>query len=425
MNVRMREAIAIALLPWAVVSSAQGDGLAPLYGASSETKPIVDSRMRFEGVDQDPMANDADAVTWRARLGFETGKAWNTALLAEGDFLWPLKSDYNSTTNGNTAYPVVADPETYEVNRLQLTNTSIPMTTLTLGPPAHRARRSPLRRQRRLAPERTDVRFVARRQQVARQYDVRRRLRHSGESRLRQGLAARTVRRRQRAGERVLSVPGRKADRRSATGWSLTRSLRFRRQSRDSIGDVRPAIRRRETAAALQARLRCVVRDAERVRRQSAYVRSRLLPGRSDGFVQAVQSRRRNGSSRGRRVKGFTTPLATLHKFQGWADKFLTTPTNGVEDRYVNAGVALKGVGPLDTLAALASYHDYEAERIAATTARKSMRRCKRSGNASPASSSTRTTTLTACSRTRRNSGCSWSTSGEKIEEPQRTAKKK
>ena len=24
--------------------------------------------------------------------------------------------------------------------------------------------------------------------------------------------------------------------------------------------------------------------------------------------------------------KGFTTPLATLHKFQGWADKFLTTP---------------------------------------------------------------------------------------------------
>lgn len=31
----------------------------------------------------------------------------------------------------------------------------------------------------------------------------------------------------------------------------------------------------------------------------------------------------------------FQTPLATLHKFNGWADKFLTTPTNGLEDSYV------------------------------------------------------------------------------------------
>lgn len=29
---------------------------------------------------------------------------------------------------------------------------------------------------------------------------------------------------------------------------------------------------------------------------------------------------------------GFRTPLATLHKFQGWADVFLTTPRDGIED---------------------------------------------------------------------------------------------
>ena len=33
--------------------------------------------------------------------------------------------------------------------------------------------------------------------------------------------------------------------------------------------------------------------------------------------------------------KGFTTPLATLHKFQGFADKFLTTPANGIRDTYI------------------------------------------------------------------------------------------
>jgi hypothetical protein len=35
---------------------------------------------------------------------------------------------------------------------------------------------------------------------------------------------------------------------------------------------------------------------------------------------------------------GFTTPLATLHKFQGFADKFLTTPGNGVTDLQIKAG---------------------------------------------------------------------------------------
>ena len=45
----------------------------------------------------------------------------------------PLVAHYNSTTNGKTTYPVVADPEAYEFNRLQLTNTSIADTTITLG----------------------------------------------------------------------------------------------------------------------------------------------------------------------------------------------------------------------------------------------------------------------------------------------------
>src|SRR3546814_8896470 len=31
-------------------------------------------------------------------------------------------------------------------------------------------------------------------------------------------------------------------------------------------------------------------------------------------------------------VFAFQTPLATLHKFQGWADLFLTTPSAGVRD---------------------------------------------------------------------------------------------
>jgi len=63
-------------------------------------------------------------------------------------------------------------------------------------------------------------------------------------------------------------------------------------------------------------------------------------------------------------VKGFTTPLATLHRFQGWADKFLATPVNGIEDLYLNAGYASKGVGPLETLGVTASWHEFESQRL-------------------------------------------------------------
>jgi hypothetical protein len=35
---------------------------------------------------------------------------------------------------------------------------------------------------------------------------------------------------------------------------------------------------------------------------------------------------------------GFSTPLATLHKYQGFADKFLNTPTNGIDDLQLKAG---------------------------------------------------------------------------------------
>ena len=38
------------------------------------------------------------------------------------------------------------------------------------------------------------------------------------------------------------------------------------------------------------------------------------------------------GADDGAALTSFQTPLATLHKFQGWADKFLTTPPNGIRE---------------------------------------------------------------------------------------------
>ncbi len=53
---------------------------------------------------------------------------------------------------------------------------------------------------------------------------------------------------------------------------------------------------------------------------------------------------------------GFATPLATGHKFQGWADKFLSTPGDGVENFYLG----IKGKAGVVNLGAI--YHDFKAE---------------------------------------------------------------
>jgi hypothetical protein len=42
-------------------------------------------------------------------------------------------------------------------------------------------------------------------------------------------------------------------------------------------------------------------------------------------------------------IYGFSTPLATLHAFNGWADKFLVTPADGIEDIYLTFGKTLSG----------------------------------------------------------------------------------
>ncbi|MDO6712450.1 alginate export family protein [Aliiglaciecola sp. 2_MG-2023] len=53
---------------------------------------------------------------------------------------------------------------------------------------------------------------------------------------------------------------------------------------------------------------------------------------------------------------GFSTPLATLHKFNGWADVFLGTPAEGLVDLSVTLSGQVAG-GSLT-----ATYHDFEAD---------------------------------------------------------------
>jgi len=79
-----------------------------------------------------------------------------------------------------------------------------------------------------------------------------------------------------------------------------------------------------------------------------------------DGFIIAGEYELL-GKAKGDSTKGFTTPLATLHKFQGFADVFLarTAKTNndGLIDMSIKAGYKSKEFGKL-----LAWYHKFDAQ---------------------------------------------------------------
>ena len=52
----------------------------------------------------------------------------------------------------------------------------------------------------------------------------------------------------------------------------------------------------------------------------------------------------------------FQTPLATLHLFNGWADKFLSTPVSGLQDTYL---ALIAKTGPVSWKG---SFHDFSSD---------------------------------------------------------------
>jgi len=56
------------------------------------------------------------------------------------------------------------------------------------------------------------------------------------------------------------------------------------------------------------------------------------------------------------------TPMATLHKFNGWADVFLTTPDAGLRDTYAGASCKLPAVKALPGLNATLMRHSFDSD---------------------------------------------------------------
>jgi hypothetical protein len=65
------------------------------------------------------------------------------------------------------------------------------------------------------------------------------------------------------------------------------------------------------------------------------------------------------GADKGVALTSLQFPLGTNFKFQGWADKLLTTPPDGVRDLYGSIGY-----GPLNGVTLQVAYHRFESDRL-------------------------------------------------------------
>ena len=338
-------------------SGASADGVDPLLTAARSSKPLVDLRLRFENVEQDGIPEEAHALTLRARLGFETGKAWNTSLLAETELLTPLQDDYNSTTNGHTGFPVVNDPESYEINRLQLANRSIPDTTIVVG------------RQRVLLD---DERFISRvgwRQNeqtfdavhVINQSIAKLTIDATYFNQVNRVLGKESALGRYH-GDSYLANVGYETPVGSLVGFGYW--LDFAEAPRDSSQTFGMRLSGKRSVNAIElAYLASYATQQEYAGNplrydEDFYVFELIGTLREVSLGTGIETLDGDG------VKAFATPLATFHKFLGWADKFTVTPPNGLEHHYATLGFARKSVGVFDTLGATLVYHRFESSRL-------------------------------------------------------------
>jgi len=93
-------------------------------------------RYRYEYVDEDPFTQNAHASTLRSRLTLQSGAWRGIAFLLEGDNVSEFTDNFNEgegNTPGRTEFPVVADPEGSEINQAYIDYKGIDKTDLRLG----------------------------------------------------------------------------------------------------------------------------------------------------------------------------------------------------------------------------------------------------------------------------------------------------
>jgi len=322
--------------------SAVADGVKKALG---DSKVNLSFRARYENVDQDGIKEDANALTLKSRITAKTGAYNGFSLGAEVDNVTDLVNNYNNTRNGETKYPVVADPSGTDVNQAYL-QYQAGKTTFTAG------------RQRILHSGQRFVGGVGWRQNEQ-TYDGYRLVYKASDAFTLDYSYVYNI-------NKIFGPRGGSAD---EDGEFHLANAVYKANKDHKLSAFAYLLEYeynddKSTATygiQYNGNFGGVIANASYARQSDHQDSSKdfdadylnLELGTKLGDVKLLAGYELLGSDNG---VGFSTPLATLHKFQGFADKFLNTPGNGIEDIYFTAKTKVSGIK------LSATYHDFSSD---------------------------------------------------------------
>ncbi|MEQ3657808.1 MAG: alginate export family protein [Glaciecola sp.] len=348
MKTKIALSITAALFAGHFVSAetAHASALDDIQKALSDGNTDITLRYRYERVDQDNIDKTTNASTLLTRLSYKSADANGFYVVLEADNVSAIGNEnFNSTVNGNGQYPVVADPIGTDMNQAFLAYKT-GNTLFSVG------------RQRINHNDQRFVGGVAWRQNEQTydgyrvQYDNQQGLKfdYSYVYNVNRIFGTKSPNSDLDGNLHLLNVNYAINDAHKLTGFVY--ELDF---------DTANAIATRTIGASYDGKLSKIKIHASLAQQSDTgdnptdftadYINLELstrLSGVNLGIGYESL-----GSDNG---KGFSTPLATLHKFQGFTDKFLGTPATGVNDLYVKAS------GKVGKLTLAAIYHQLESD---------------------------------------------------------------
>ena len=325
-----------------------------------QLSPIVEARLRYEGVSQGNL--DADAVTLRLRAGAEA-RFGRFSLLAELETTVAPGNDYNAFAfpgpperQRRPQFAVVADPENAELNRLQLQyrfregaitlgrqriNMDDQRWVGAVGWRQNEQTFDAIRAEARLGPVGVDLAYATSQRTVfGTDAGVRSAL---GGQFLLANLSA-----------RIGPVQGRLF----AYLLDYDEDFFLANSSQTFGGAISGSF---PLGGGIMLNLRAShARQRDLGRNPFNYSAAYWALEGSSGIAGFTLTAgwERLGSDNGHAVQ---TPMATLHKFNGWADLFLVTPPAGLDDSYVSIARRFDGVRPFPGLTASLGWHRFDS----------------------------------------------------------------
>lgn len=335
-NRRWSFAVVVASLAQLLASVAVSADEAPVASFIEQGKAELDLRYRYEHVDQDDFSRAADASTLRLRLNYQTGAVRGISGFVEFDYVAELLlDDFNNGDGSNparSAYPIVADPHGDDLNQLYVDFNNGERFSARLG------------RQRILLDNQRFVGGVGWRQNEQ-TYDgltltmtdvLNATVRYSGISRVKRIFGERSPAGSHDASIHLLNVTVPLQKQWTATPYAYL----IDNDDAPQLSTATYGVRLNGSTALAKRPLSLTVDVATQSDAGNAPLAFRANYLRLDAGLKLTNTIDLGlgyellGGNSSEAGKAFRTPLATLHAFQGWADKFLATPDAGVVDTF-------------------------------------------------------------------------------------------